>query len=123
MSDFNQNDLMDAFRPSTNNIGRILIGLFFLISGVKSAMDLPGWMSSVASKNLPFPQIVGYIALGAKLLGGLSVTTNFMIGWGKLTLILFTAAATFLFHNPIQDPGQVNNFLKNTAVIGGLLLI
>lgn len=37
-------------------------------------------------------------------------------------LIGFTALATILYHNPM-DKSQINNFLKNLAIIGGLGLL
>lgn len=115
--------LIDSLRPSTNNIGRILIGLLFIVSGVLSAMDVPGFAASIAGKGLPFPTYLAYFGLAMKILGGLSVATNWYVSTGKMMLVLFTLVATALFHNPLQDPTQVNNMLKNLAVIGGLLLI
>ena len=115
--------LINSLRPSTNNIGRILLGLLFIISGVQSAMDSQGFATSIAGKGLPFPTYLAYLALAAKILGGLSVATNWYVSTGKLILILFTLATTVLFHNPMQDPSQMTNMLKNLAIIGGLLLI
>ena len=37
-------------------------------------------------------------------------------------LIGFTVLATILYHNPMNK-SQMNNFLKNLAIIGGLLLL
>lgn len=37
-------------------------------------------------------------------------------------LIGFTILATILYHNPINK-NQINNFLKNLAIIGGLILL
>ena len=37
-------------------------------------------------------------------------------------LVGFTALATILYHNPM-DKSQMTNFLKNLAIIGGLLLL
>ncbi len=37
-------------------------------------------------------------------------------------LILFLIPATLVFHNPLADPGEMNSFLKNIGLIGGLLM-
>jgi putative oxidoreductase len=42
---------------------------------------------------------------------------------GSYALILFTVAATIMFHNPMNDPKQMTAMLKNIAIVGGLLLL
>jgi putative oxidoreductase len=116
-------DIMDSLRPSTINLGRVLLGLFFLISGIKAAMDFPSFLSLVDARNLPYPEYLAMIALGFKIIGGISLTGNIYVGWGRWLLIIFTIIATGLFHNPVLDPMQLNNFLKNMGIIGGLLLV
>ena len=38
-------------------------------------------------------------------------------------LILFLIPATLVFHNPIANPDEMNAFLKNIGLIGGLLMV
>jgi len=38
-------------------------------------------------------------------------------------LIIFTILATFLFHNFVVDPSQKIHFMKNLAIVGGLILL
>ena len=42
--------------------------------------------------------------------------------WSIWILVAFTTLATILYHNPM-DKSQMTNFLKNLAIIGGLLLL
>ena len=49
------------------------------------------------------------------------LTTNIR-NYSLYALIGFTALATILYHNPM-DKSQMNNFLKNLAIIGGLILL
>jgi putative oxidoreductase len=42
---------------------------------------------------------------------------------GSVLLLLFLAPATLVFHNPIVDPTQMIQFMKNLAIIGGLLMV
>ncbi len=44
---------------------------------------------------------------------------NSFTKYGAWLLILFLILATILYH-PITDPKQVNNFLKNLSLVGGL---
>lgn len=115
--------IMDSLRPSTMNLGRVLLGLFFLISGIKAATDFPNYLAIVNVTNLPYPEYLAMIALGFKILGGISLTGNIYVSWGRWLLIIFTIIATGLFHNPVMDPTQLDNFLKNMGIVGGLLLV
>ena len=40
-----------------------------------------------------------------------------------IAVILFTILATFFFHNFFLDPSQKIHFMKNLAIIGGLILL
>lgn len=111
------------FQPNQANLGRILLSSIFVITGIKSAMNFQQMTGMIAGKNLPFPQILAGIALAFKLLGGLSVFTNYQVNYGRWMLVAFTLAATVLYHNPINDPSQLNAALRNTGIIGGLLLL
>lgn len=115
--------LRNSFFPSFKNVGRIILGGFFLAAGVQAAMGFQQFLGNVQNLNLPFPQALALIAIGLKILGGVSVTMNLKADWGRWILIFFTTIVTFLMHNPIRDPGQMINFGKNLAIIGGLLLI
>ena len=43
--------------------------------------------------------------------------------FGSILLILFLILATLIYHNPIGDSSQINGFLKNIGLIGGLLMV
>jgi uncharacterized membrane protein YphA (DoxX/SURF4 family) len=44
---------------------------------------------------------------------------NYYLKIGSIILIVFLIIATFLYHPP-TDPKQINNFLKNLSLMGGL---
>lgn len=115
--------LPDSFQPTKNNIARILLGSLFLVTGIKSVQDFSKFSGMVASKNLPNPTILAALALGMKLLGGASVTLGIRTDYGRWILTAFTVLSTIIYHNPISEPSQLTNFLKNLAIIGGLLLL
>ncbi len=61
--------------------------------------------------------------------GGLSVLLGFKAKLGAIALLILIIPATLIFHNflPIADPMaqklQMIMFLKNLAIMGGLLLV
>ena len=52
-----------------------------------------------------------------------SLLLGYKVKLGSLLLILFLIPATLVFHNPLADPSQINSFLKNIGLIGGLLMV
>jgi putative oxidoreductase len=42
---------------------------------------------------------------------------------GAILLLAFLIPATLVFHNPIGNPGELNSFLRNLSLTGGLLMV
>lgn len=110
-------------------IGRLLFGVFFIMSGINHFTNA-GMMSGYAgSKGVPAPYLA-VVGTGVLLvLGGLSVLLGFLPVLGLLLLILFLVPTSVLMHNfwTIQDPQQRAaeqiNFLKNIALTGAALAL
>lgn len=105
-------------------VGRFLLAFIFLGSALNKITPdgftrTAGYM---ASKAMLFPELalVGAIALEA--LGGLMLAAGFMSRWGALMLLIFIIPATMIFHNMFVDPSQQIQFMKNTAIMGGLMM-
>lgn len=109
--------------------GRILFGVFFIMSGINHFMNV-GMMSGYAgSKNVPAPGLA-VIGTGVMLVaGGLSVLLGFLPIVGLLLLVLFLVPTSVLMHNfwtvqdPMQRAAEQVNFLKNIALTGAALAL
>jgi putative oxidoreductase len=101
-------------------LGRILIGLLFVVTGVFSLTNLSQTTSMIATTPLPFASLLAIVVVIMKLGGGISLIVGKYVRLGSLTLILFTALATAFFH---LDPFDMIVTLKNVAIIGGLLAV
>ena len=55
--------------------------------------------------------------------GGLSVLLGYKTRWGALALVIFLIPTTLIFHTKFSDPVQVIMFMKNLAILGGVLMI
>jgi putative oxidoreductase len=65
------------------------------------------------------------IAIVLKLGGGLMLLFNYRTSCAAWMLIAFTILATLMFHtnwSGADSQMQITNFLKNLAIIGGLML-
>ena len=107
---------------------RVLLSLIFILAGFSKLTGLAGTSAYIASKGLPMPAV---LALGSgllELLAGLAVAVGFKARIGAIVLAVFTLLASLLFHNFWAMPAEqvmVNQlmFMKNLAIIGGLLLV
>ncbi len=101
-------------------IGRLLIGLLFIASGIGKLMDVGGTAAMMAKTGLPdnLALVVGLF----ELVGGLCLAAGFAVRLVSVLLAVFTAGTILFFHNRFTDPVQAIAALKNLAIIGGLAL-
>ena len=109
-------------------VGRVLIALLFLVAGYMKATGIAGTTGYFAKLGMPAPELMAYLAIAIELGGGLLL----LIGWQTRKvawfLALFVLVATGLGHRFWEFDGgarvgQLNAFLKNVAIIGGLMLL
>src|SRR3569832_1655985 len=101
--------------------GRILIAAIFLLSGFSKIMAPGQTRGYLAQMGMP---LTGLFLIGAILLevgGGLSLLFGAFTFWGTLALFLFMIPTTLIFHTNFADPNQMIHFMKNLAIMGGLL--
>ncbi|MBS1155372.1 MAG: putative oxidoreductase [Proteobacteria bacterium] len=108
--------------------GRILLALIFVMSGLNKFTGLAGTAGYIASKGLPMPQVLAIAAAVVELVGGVLLIVGWKARWAALALFVFTAIAALLFHNfwavpPEQTQNQMIHFMKNLAIMGGLLYV
>jgi len=111
----------DLVRDKGTILGRALIGLLFLVSGL--AMAFTGGAEDVAN-NFNFlgslAILVGWAAILLKVVAGGAIIIGVRVGAASAGLILFTAIATLIAH---VNPFEMLEVFKNLAIIGGLLYL
>lgn len=108
--------------------GRLFLSAIFLISG---SMKFIGWEGTAAymeQHHLPMVNVLLPVAALAELAGGLALLVGCMARLASLGLVLFLIPTTLIFHNfwelsGMEAQNQMHHFLKNLAIMGGLLLI
>lgn len=114
------NDVIRDYGPP---LGRIMIAAIFVISGFGKLMDPGGTAGYIASQGLPMSQVLAWAAVVVELLGGLMLVVGFKVRAAALVIFLFTIVVTVVFHPWWADPAQKIDFLKNLAILGGLLYV
>ena len=102
---------------------RICLCSIFLKAGIGKIFGFAGTATMMAERGLPIANILLIVTITFQLLGGLSLLFGYKVNIGSVLLILFLIPATLVFHNPLADPSEINNFLKNIGLIGGLLMV
>lgn len=111
---------MDKLSYYAPTVGRILLGLLFLVAGIGKLGDVPGFAGYLAYGGLPaflaWPSILFEIVLGVAFIVGFQIRPLALLGAG------FCIVTALLYHFDPADQMQMNNFLKNLAIAGGFLL-
>ena len=117
---------------STNDIttlaGRILISVIFLISGFFKLGAYAQIVAYAAAVHLPAPGVAIAVAAAVELACGLAILAGIPHAVRRMAVVLVSDTGDLLFHNFWAVQGQEQqmqmvNFLKNAAVMGGLLVL
>ena len=101
-------------------IGRVLIAVMFIVSGLQKIADPGPTAQMLAGTNLP-----ANLALPTgviEVVAGVLLAVGLMTRLTALVLFVFVGLTIFFFHNQFTDPLQGTLALKNLAIMGGLLM-
>ena len=118
--------------PGTQNllalVGRILLAAIFVIAGFNKIGGFDGVAGYIASKGLPMPQVLAALTIALELVGGIMLVVGYKVRWVALAFFLWLIPTTLIFHkfwgiDAAQVQNQMNHFLKNVAIMGGMALV
>jgi putative oxidoreductase len=109
-------------------VGRILVALIFIISGVGKITAYSGTAGFMASKGVPLVDVLLPLTILVELGGGLLIALGWKVRWAAAAIFLFLIPVTLVFHNPVGLPPaeaqqQTINLLKNLSIMGGMLCL
>lgn len=109
-------------------IGRILLAVMFVLSGIGKIGGFAGTVGYISSAGLPMANLLAVAAIVVEIGAGIALIVGFKARWAAAALVLFTVAAAMLFHNYWTLPADKQMleqimFMKNLAITGGLLLV
>lgn len=103
-------------------VGRLLIGLPFMFSGIGKLMAYGGTVAYIASSALPLPAPLAYAGAVAVEVGcGLLMVLGYQTRIVAIVFALFCLTTAAFFHTNFADPNQMFHFIKNLVMTGGLL--
>ena len=119
---------MNATSDALILIGRIFLASIFLVTGFGKIAGFEGLIGQIASKGFPVPEAFAAATIAIELGAGLMLVFGWKARWAAFLLAVFTAIVTIFFHNfwampEAQKMMQQIQFMKNLAIVGGLLTV
>jgi putative oxidoreductase len=102
---------------------RIPISAIFLFSATSKIFAFAQTQSYMAGKGMHMTGLFLVLAILFEICGGLMVLLGYYPRIGALLLIFFLIPTTIVFHRDFSAAGQSVHFLKNMAILGGLIAI
>jgi len=112
---------MNTLQSLAAPVGRILISLIFVGSGISKLGNFAGTQGYMESAGVPGMLLPVVIAV--ELLGGLAIILGWHTRIAAFLLAGFSLISAALFHASFGDQMQMIMFMKNLALAGGFLMI
>jgi len=108
--------------------GRILMGAIFLNAGLRKLLCFAATAGYFAKLGFPMPEVFAVLAIVIEIGGSILLIIGWKTRWAAWVLSLFVLVAAFAAHrfwefDAAQYGNQMNHFMKNLAIIGGLLFV
>ena len=107
---------------------RLLMASLFLISAYNKIMGFKVVAGVMAAKGFPAPEAMLVLTILLETIGALLLIANWHAALAAVALAVFTFVSGTIFHDfwqakPEVAVSEMNHFLKNIAIVGGLLLV
>lgn len=113
---------MNQIQNLSTVAGRVLLSAIFINAGISKLgagyAGTEAYMNSVGVPGILLPLVIA-----TEILGGFAVLVGFQARIAAFLLAGFTLLAAVLFHFDFADQMQSILFMKNLAIVGGLLTL
>ena len=109
--------------------GRVIIGLYFLVPGISKVLSFPEYIQIVTINEVPFPAFSLILVIICQLFFGSSIILGRCLKLGSLILAINIILFNFYIHDfwnindVINQKHEMQNFIKNIAILAGLLIL
>ena len=104
-------------------IGRILLGVLFLIAAYNKAKGYGGAVGYFTKLGVPAAGVVAPLTILFEAAAGILLIIGYQTRLVAIAVAAFCVATALIAHTNIADGNQFNHLLKNLAIAGGALAL
>ncbi|MCX8073561.1 MAG: DoxX family protein [Candidatus Binatia bacterium] len=105
-------------------LGRGLLAIIFLLSGFGKIIKFSSVAEDMAQHRVPLPEAALLATILIEIFGGVAIALGFKTRVAAAVVAAWLAVVTLVYHTSLvvpQSQDQTIHFLKNLAILGGLL--
>jgi putative oxidoreductase len=111
---------------SVGLLGRVLVAMIFLVAGLGKIPNFEQTVQYMTAQGFPLAPVFLFPAIFVEVIGGLMILVGLRARLASGLLFLYLIPLTVVFHgfwslSGVERQMQFGNFLKNLAIMGGLL--
>jgi uncharacterized membrane protein YphA (DoxX/SURF4 family) len=110
-------------------LGRLLLGSMFIFGGANVFAEPGGRVTKVEDAGIPQARQATILNAAIMVVAGTALAAGLLPKFAALLLVGTLIPTTYVGHpywkeeNPVSRANQQTQFLKNTSMLGGLLLV
>lgn len=109
-------------------IGRVLLGLYFLLPGLTKAMGPEQTIAYMESHAIPAAVPLMWFSAAVNIIGGLALIAGRHVRFVAYGFVIYIGLVNFMLHDfwtMAEDmrPRETQNFVKNLGILAGLLVL
>jgi putative oxidoreductase len=118
----------DAIRRYGPLAARILLAQLFIVSGWGKIAAFAKTAAFMAGMGLPLSNVLLTLTIALEVGGGILLAAGWRARWIAAAFFGFTFLTAMIFHpfwqaDAASFGAQLNNFMKNLAIMGGMLYV
>jgi len=109
--------------------GRVLLGLYFILPGIMKVTGFAGTADYMTAHGMVFVPFFLVLTIVIQIGGGLSLAAGYRVQEVAFVLAGLVLVISLVMHNfwtleeGLQRGHEMQNFIKNMAIMAGLLLL
>lgn len=117
-----------GYNPMLPLLARLLFASLFLVAGIRKILIWEGQVGYFTRLGFPAPELFTVLAILIEIGGAILLIVGWRTRWVAWLLVAFLVIATGMAHrfwefDAAQQANQLNHFLKNVALIGGMFYL
>ena len=120
---------MESAANGLSILGRVLLGIYFLIPGIMKVTGFDGTAAYMASKGMVAIPFFLVVTIVLQIGGALCLFTGYRVALAAFLLAGLTLVISIVMHNfwaiedQLQQQQEMQSCIKNMAMMAGLLVV